>query len=515
MPADRTPEYLKFTEESSAASKGEIMQKLLSFLLVVCMAFASFTNIHAQSTPEVPPPEAGTTSTETKETSTILDANSMAADAYKLDKLSDSPGINAESAVVMDARSGEVLYSREGKTKRYPASITKVMTALLAVENCSLDETVEYTSEVVNSIEPGSSTAGIGVGSKISMEDTLYALMLFSANEAGAAIAHHISGSDEEFAKLMTKRAKELGCKGTQFKNPHGLPDEEHYTTAYDMALIVRQAMMYDSFRTIAGTVYYTIENDTLPAPIELYNHAKIMQSGSEFYYKYVEGAKTGFTQAAHNTLVSYAKKGDVELVCVVLKEKPTADGVMGAHHSYLDTKALYEWAFGRVKTIKPLKNYDLEAALGEDSSTDSELADQIAYLHCSYDKGYSLLVPKDFDESSVSMTFRKEQDEKTGRFGYIDIKDGKKTISSVTVSYDPSVAVSDGKDSGKSDDLKSANVDDKRLTPGKILRFFIRLVLAIALILVIMRIITGIIHNKQKKKRRSAQRRKNSRRRR
>ncbi|MBR5047242.1 MAG: D-alanyl-D-alanine carboxypeptidase, partial [Eubacterium sp.] len=160
--------------------------------------------------------------------------------AYDLIGLSGSPDITAESATVMDARSGEVIYAKQADAKRYPASITKVMTTLIAIENCKMDEIVEFTSEVVNSIEEGSSTAGINAGAKLTMEDTLYALMLVSANEAGAAVADHVAGSNDAFAKMMTDRAKELGCKNTNFRNPHGLPDEKHYTTAHDMGLILK-----------------------------------------------------------------------------------------------------------------------------------------------------------------------------------------------------------------------------------------------------------------------------------
>ena len=201
---------------------------------------------------------------------------------YDLDGISGSPDITAESSVVIDTRSGYTLYSKQGDVKRYPASITKVMTSLIAIENCSMDETVEYTEKILNTVEAGSSSAGIPAGAKLSMKQSLYALMLASANEAGAAIACHIAGSDKEFAKLMTRRARELGCKDTTFKNPHGLPNEEHVTTAHDMALIMKKAMEYSKFRKIAGTVSYTIKSDTLKAPIELYNHARILQENSE-----------------------------------------------------------------------------------------------------------------------------------------------------------------------------------------------------------------------------------------
>ena len=168
--------------------------------------------------------------------------NSSAA-AYGVDNLKGAPDITAESAILMDAASGAVLYGKDEESKQYPASITKVMTALLAIENCSMDDIVTFSNEAVNGIEPGSSSAGINVGAQLTVEDTLYALMLVSANEAASALAEHISGSNEAFAELMNQRAAELGCTGTHFTNPHGLPDEDHYTTAHDMALILRRAI--------------------------------------------------------------------------------------------------------------------------------------------------------------------------------------------------------------------------------------------------------------------------------
>ena len=147
-----------------------------------------------------------TAATAARETSADTSNTQATGASYGTSKLSGAPDIVAESAVVMDAGTGTVLYGKEASTKRYPASITKVMTALLAVENCNMSDIITYSNAAVNGIEAGSSTAGINVGAKLTVEDSLYALMLVSANEAAAAIAEHISGSTTEFAKLMTKR---------------------------------------------------------------------------------------------------------------------------------------------------------------------------------------------------------------------------------------------------------------------------------------------------------------------
>lgn len=472
------------------------MRRLLSILMIIallcipCGAWAEKA-------------EKKATESTTEAASDKKDSGKPAADAlsegalYGMKQLEGAPTLSADSALLMDASSGETVYGYESDTQRYPASITKVMTALLAIEQCKLSDIVEYPSEVVNSIEPGSSTAGINAGAKITMEDTLYALMLVSANEAGAAIAHHISGSDKEFARLMTERAKELGCTGTQFRNPHGLPDEEHYTTAHDMALILRQAMRYESFRKIAGATYYKMENKTLSSPIELYNHAKIMRESSEYYYEYVEGAKTGFTQAALNTLVTYAKKDDVELICVILKD-------YGADKSYQDTKALYKWAFDELKALHPLAEYDLKS----DPGLDSETAGQLDVIKAAYDKNYSVVVPKSFKDTSITPKFRQEQNASKGQLGFIDLMAGEKAIASVPVTYDPPETIKESDTKPVSDDdLQAVDVDAERLTPRRILYYMIRIVIAILMIFVVMRIIRGRVSRKGPESRRKGRR--------
>lgn len=417
------------------------------------------------------------------------------AAAYGVDQLKGAPDITAESAVVMDAASGAVLYGKEADSKQYPASITKVMTALLAVENCSMDDIVTFSSEAVNGIEPGSSSAGINVGAELTVEDTLYALMLVSANEAGAALAEHISGSDEAFADLMNQRAAELGCTGTHFTNPHGLPDEDHYTTAHDMALILRAAMQYDEFRKIAETDTYTLEkSDTLTNTLELWNHSKIIRENSDYYYEYAEGSKPGYTMAARNTLVTYAKKGNVELICTILKD-------YGADQSYYDTTDLFEWGFEQVKGIEPLSSFNLKTALEADSSIPADKITNIDRLNCTYPADYYLLVPADFDESTVKTSFTLDEDIHAGRVGYINIISGETTIGTVPVTYDLNSEAAQGYvSSGNADDnLETAPVDEGKITPGKVFQFIILIIV----IVILAAILLSFLRMRQAEKRR------------
>ena len=447
-------------------------------------------------------------SSETKQDSDTA-AESLApeyATSYGLEDLGNGPDISAESAILMDVASGAVLYEKEAETKRYPASITKVMTTLLAIEKCNMSDIVTFSNAAVNGIEAGSSTAGINVGAQLTVEDTLYALMLVSANEAGAALAEHISGSTEEFAKLMTQRAKELGCTGTNFKNPHGLPDEDHYTTAHDMGLILKEALKHDEFRKIAGADSYTLQkSDTLTNTLELWNHAKILRENSEYYYEPVEGAKTGYTQAALNTLVTYAKKDNVELLCVILKD-------YGADNSYYDSEDLYEWGFKQVEGITPLTNFDFDEALSQDKSLKDDKLTDIERLGCTFPQDYYILVKKGFDASGLKTSFTLDEDPKAGRMGYINISSGDKLIGSAPVTYDTNTNAAKSYINGEEidDDLETVPDPDTsdKLTPRKVLNYMLRIAIAFLLIFIIMRFIRAWEAEKRRKNR-IAQRRK------
>lgn len=419
---------------------------------------------------------------ESSENDPIGDTSSY----YNIDNLGEGPEIVAESAILMDASTGAILYGKEADTKRYPASITKVMTALLAMENCSMDDIITFSNEAVNGIESGSSTAGINAGAQLTVRDTLYALMLVSANEAGAAIAEHISGSNEEFAKLMTQRAKELGCVGTNFKNPHGLPDEEHYTTAHDMALILKEALKYEDFRTISSADSYTLEqSDTLTHTLELWNHAKILRENSDYYYEYAEGAKTGYTKAALNTLVTYAAKDDVELLCVILKD-------YGADNSYYDTSKLFQWGFEQVKSIKPLTSFNFNEALSNSSSIDSEKLNNLKRLDCTFPEDYYILVNKDFDETTLKCAFTYDEDPDTGHIGFINIFSGDTVIGTAPVTYDMTTESGQSyRNGGESDDdLETAPVDENKMSPRKLLLVLLRIVIVLIVIVVIINMI-------------------------
>ena len=215
---------------------------------------------------------------------TIFSVSVNAAGASTGDlKSGDQPSVAAKSAILMDANSGEILYEKNINSKRYPASITKIMTTLVAIENCnSLYDTITYSQNAIDSIEPGSSQIYIEPGERLSVEDSLYAIMLESANEACNGVAEHIGGSIEGFVDMMNEKAKEIGCKNTHFMNPNGLHHDDHYVSAYDMALITKAALENEIFQKISSTVSYTVPvTNKCKTQRFLWNHHKMVKADS------------------------------------------------------------------------------------------------------------------------------------------------------------------------------------------------------------------------------------------
>lgn len=264
-----------------------------------------------------------------------------------------APEISAKHAILMDANYDQVLYEKGAREKAYPASITKVMTALLvceAIDNGQLtkDQMITVSETAMSNLHANGSTANIKAGEIMSVNDLLYCLLLPSANEASNILAEAVSGSVEEFVTLMNKRAQELGCTGTHFANAHGLHDDNHYTSAYDIAVFTKEALKHDLFREIVGTKEYTIQATNLSEPRKFYNTNALLSNWHYIGYTYDKaiGVKTGTTDEAGKCLVSAAKDGDEYLVCVVLGAPLTQeDGSANLSH-FADSKSLLKWGF-------------------------------------------------------------------------------------------------------------------------------------------------------------------------
>lgn len=253
------------------------------------------------------------------------------------------PIVVAEGAVLLDAATGQVLYGKNQDQQFYPASITKIMTALVVLERCNLSDVVTFSATATTNLESGAVSLNITEGDKLTVEQALYGLLLKSANEIGNGLAEHVGGSVSGFADLMNAKAKELGCKNTHFANPHGLNDSTHMTTPYDMALIMRAALQNETFRKIDTTLTYSFPATKKAGARTITMGHKMMYPSDSRYYEGIIGGKTGYTSKAGNTLVTGAERNGVRLVAVVMKAKGT---------QYTDTKALLDYGFANYTAL-------------------------------------------------------------------------------------------------------------------------------------------------------------------
>lgn len=249
-----------------------------------------------------------------------------------------APEIYGTSSILMDADTGAILYEHNSSERLYPASITKIMTGLLAIENLNLNDTITYTDGILNALPYDAAKLGLVAGETTSIQDSLYALMLRSANDVAVGLATKISGSESEFANLMTARAKEMGATNTNFVNATGLHDDNHYTTAYDMALIAKNAMVNPEFSTVWGSENYTLASTNVSESFRIWHRHQLLLSSSEFYYPYAIGGKTGYTDEAGRTLVTAAEKDGLRLISVIMQSDD--------NHIFSDTTSLLNFGF-------------------------------------------------------------------------------------------------------------------------------------------------------------------------
>lgn len=309
------------------------MKKPFLLLSALCLLILNIgqVSVSAQSIDNI-------NSSNTIAASSVVNSSENTAKANESLTTKNKPSVHSEAAIVMEASTGTILYAKNIHDKHYPASITKILTSLIALENSSLNEVVDFSKKAVYDVDLDSSRIGIDVGEKLTMEQSLYGIMLESANEVSYAIAEHISGDVESFASLMNKTAKELGCTDSNFVNPHGLPDDNHYTTAYDMALISRAAINNETFRKITGTRVYTIPPTNLQEETRyLANHHKFVKGNINF--DGVIGGKTGYTSKAKYTLVTFAERNGMTLISVIMY----CDSIT---NEYADSAALLNYGF-------------------------------------------------------------------------------------------------------------------------------------------------------------------------
>ena len=338
--------------------------------------------------------------------------------------LPKAPSIIGESAILIEPTTGTIIYEKDPHKKMYPASITNIMTALLAIENCKMNDTVVYSKKNLDSLTAEDSNIQCQVGEKMSVKDCLYALMLSSANETATALAEHIAGSSEAFAKLMNERAKQAGATDTHFANPNGLHDDNHYVTAYDMAMIMKAAIQYPVFLDVIHTTEYTIPaNNKRTEPFQSYQRHKMLFTTSPYYDADVIGGKTGYTDQAGKTLVTYAKRGNVSLISVVMKSN--GDQVFD------DTKKLLDYGFDNFNYENVSEN---DSRFNFDTSNDfiSPFSDTISNI--TVDKNASILIPKgiSFSDLDTDVSFNLTD----GSFATITYKYGDMVLGTANINY-------------------------------------------------------------------------------
>lgn len=326
--------------------------------------------------------------------------------------------IDAEGAMLVNMDTGDVLYQKNIDQKLYPASLTKLMTALVLYENTTdIDsETITVSEYAIKSLEgTDSSTGGLKVGEVLTIRQMLYVLLMSSANEGANAIAEHVSGSIEGFCEKMNQKASALGMVGTHYANAHGLHDPEHYTTVSDMYKLTTAILSVDVLREVVYTTKYKLEATnknksrtiTTTNFLLLNNNEKCTAEkykGQVYYYKYAKGVKTGYTDAAGRCLITTASKNGYNYMCILMNS-PVYENGKKIRIEFGDTKALYEWAFNEFE-YKTVLNTD--EILGE---VPVSLAWDTDYVSVVPEKSLSAIVPKVADSSTVSydITWYKE----------------------------------------------------------------------------------------------------------
>ncbi|MCR5595588.1 MAG: D-alanyl-D-alanine carboxypeptidase [Lachnospiraceae bacterium] len=320
------------------------------------------------------------------------------------------PEIGAEAAILMDVDTGTILYAKNIHEELYPASTTKLLTCLLADEKGNMADMVPFSYEAVHSVPLDGSSIGMDAGQSITLEECLYGIMVGSANEVANAVAEYTSGSIEEFTKLMNERAAELGCTNSHFTNTNGLHDEDHYTSAYDLALIAKEYFSNDMLARIANTPRYHFEpTDTQPDDFYLKNkHALI---NGEVAYEGIRGGKTGFTSDARQTLVTCCERAGMRLICVIMMEETP--------NQFYDTVTLFDYGYSNFSLVK-VSDYETEFTTEEKSffKTGSDIFGNSApFLSMNPDSRIVLPNTVSFDDLDTEVSF--ETGDAVAQIGY------------------------------------------------------------------------------------------------
>lgn len=312
------------------------------------------------------------------------------------------PDTYSSACLLMEESTGKILYSKNANSIMYPASTTKIMTAILTLENCKLSDTAVVSHNAVFSIPSGYSTASLVEGEVLTIEQLLNVLLIPSANDAAVVLAEHIAGSVEAFSDMMNSKAVELGCLNTHFVNPNGIHNENHYSTAYDLALIGRYAMQFPTFKEISSKTRYTLPiTNAYSKEDRIFNTTNDLikpnysSSPTNYYYKYTTGGKTGYTDPAGQCIVATATKDNISLIAVTLHGDFTEDNLS---QRALDCKALFEYGFNNFSMVSIAQKGDVASNMKVPNATKDSSSLDLLYSDDIY-----AFVPNGFDTSSVT----------------------------------------------------------------------------------------------------------------
>lgn len=312
------------------------------------------------------------------------------------------PDTYSSSCLLMEEITGKILYSKNANSIMYPASTTKIMTAILTLEKCNLSDTAVVSHNAVFSIPSGYSTASLVEGEVLTIEQLLNVLLIPSANDAAVVLAEHIAGSVESFSDMMNAKAVELGCLNTHFVNPNGIHNENHYSTAYDLALIGKYAMQFPTFKEISSKTRYTLPiTNAYSKEDRIFNTTNDLikpnysSSPTNYYYKYATGGKTGYTDPAGQCIVATATKDNISLIAVTLHGDFTEDNLS---QRALDCKALFEYGFNNFSMVSIAQKGEVASNMKVPNATKDSSSLDLLYSDDIY-----AFVPNGFDTSSVT----------------------------------------------------------------------------------------------------------------
>ncbi len=316
---------------------------LLAAFIVCCASFSGRMTVYAASLEELEQEQEA--------------QKALPVESNEIDNWPAGPVTSAQSAILMDVDTGSILYAKNIHNRSFPASTTKILTCLVAMEQGDLDDIVSFSNEAVFSVPADGSNMGMDVGEEITLEQCLYGILVGSANEVANAVGEHIAGSIDAFVDMMNERAAELGCKDSHFMNTNGLHDENHYTSAHDLALIAAAFFRNDMLCKIGNTASYEFTaTPTQPDDFILRNKHKMITG--EVAYDGVLGGKTGYTDNSRQTLVTCAERNGMRLVCVVFREETP--------NQFTDTMELFDYGFNNFQIMNIAENekrYQIESS--------------------------------------------------------------------------------------------------------------------------------------------------------